>query len=40
MGNAGTTPSYLFNHAFPLTSAESPFYNLAGPSIANRQVSS
>ncbi|RTY35180.1 hypothetical protein EKD02_09425 [Chlorobium phaeovibrioides] len=25
MGNAGTTPSYLFNHAFPLTSAESPF---------------
>jgi len=23
MGNAGTTPSYLFNHAFPLTSAES-----------------
>jgi len=23
MGNAGITPSYLFNHAFPLTSAES-----------------
>jgi len=28
MGNAGTTPSYLFNHAFPLTSAESRFIDI------------
>jgi len=28
MGNAGTTPSYLFNHAFPLTSAESPILSI------------